>query len=237
MVSFLASNRVLVGAVAAGLGAIAVGVLGITAGWWPLIVVGTGAIGYLVTPPSKQQQFVSGREDRVEDVVKKAQSLAQLANRQLSEDARKSVADIARIIEQVAPDLESGGKASDQFIAVEAVINDYLPDTIERFLEIPPAYRNTKNHQGKTPSFMLEAQLGGLQAKLRELEHSVVQGHVRELEEHGAFLQAAYLKPVEFDTAGAISEEIEDELRSAISKPQPPEPPLPRSRLEPPLSP
>lgn len=197
MDDFLTSNRMLVAGVSAALGAICVALTGITASWWPLIVLGAGLVGYLLTPPSKQQQYIDQRDNEVDALVSDAKDLMRQARRKLPEQAAKRVEHIVGIIRHLAPELGVGAKAAAHLPALESVVTHYLPETIERYVAIPPQYRSLKRSDGSSATTMLVTQLDGLRAKLAQLDHSVAQDRLDELEQHGRYLESAYLKPAD----------------------------------------
>lgn len=218
MTSFFTSNRMLVAGVTATLGAIAVAFLGITDSWWPLVVLGAGCVGYLVTPPSKQQAYLDARDDQISQLVTTAKDLTRNARRNLPEKAARRVEHIAGIINHLAPELDVGGKASDHLAALESIVTNYLPETISRYVAIPPQYRSLKRPDGTSATTMLVEQLDGLRSKLAELDHSVAQDHLAELEEHGRYIESAYLKPADF---GEIDlDEFREILKSKTTLPK-----------------
>jgi hypothetical protein len=194
----LYSTRNLVGMGCAIVGLVLV-IAGVVSGWWwPLFVAGAYLMGWLATPPPKVDRFVTERSRSVDGLVKKARGLAATGHRRLGHDLAGELEAIAATVELLSADLRSGGKATDHFVAVESIVNDYLPRTLDGYQRMPAGYARLRRRDGRTPHDLLLDQLTDLRCELDALAQSAVEGHMEDLESHASVLRSAYREPLEW---------------------------------------
>lgn len=102
---------------------------------------------------------------------------------------------IAATLGRMVPTLRQGLPGPpwrpDDGLFLRQLLKRYLPDSIQRYLEIPAAQRPAlRLDDGRTPAEALEAQLDGLAGELAERETRLAQAASEALALHGAFLEA-----------------------------------------------
>ena len=190
---FVYSNKNIAGC-ALALGALGAFFAGAIHDFWPEIVGGAYAIGYLVTP--KQQTIDSDYEASM-DPQAIAAELARLVDRvekPLPADVFSLVASIVASINGVLPALRAASGLGDQeSFTIRQTALRYLPETLQAYLELPPAFRNVQPLQdGKSAKALLIEQLSLLDAKMKEIVANVMSNNTQALVANGQFLREKF---------------------------------------------
>lgn len=91
--------------------------------------------------------------------------------------------------------LESNPPTEAELIPIRAIVTDYLPTTVDRFLALPREFAAThRNPQGRTPAEELLEQLELLRTATDEYATAIYAGDAQELSDQGRFLQAKFLR-------------------------------------------
>jgi hypothetical protein len=194
MTRYLGSTKNLTGCVLALVG------LGVTlAGWagsyWPLVVAGLYGVGALAAPPDKVRLALTGPDTAAEARGLRA-DLATLARRvdaagaRLPDDARARVRLIIDVLGEIINRIEHLATSPEQRFVVARTIRDYLPTSLETYLNLPRSYAFTRRLGGRrTAHEELLAQLDLLESKLREIADAVYSGDAQALVDQGRFLE------------------------------------------------
>ena len=195
---YLYSNKNLVGSLLALLGLAAWG-LGFIGTFALPIVVGLYAFGVLVTPRTRYElQLEQGQTD--EQIRAQLKVLLQKTKKRLPEELQRKAQSISDKIVELLPLLhtfEHGGNR-EAFNVTQTAL-DYLPSTLENYLNLPTAYaRLHVGADGKTPQQMLGNQLELLEGSLGETERLLLEGDVQKMQVNGRFLEDKFGTPEKF---------------------------------------
>ena len=171
---FIYGNKNIAGSLL-GLGALAAYFTGFIHEWWYAIVAGGYGIGYLAAPGSPQL------ETEINAQMSNAQiesALAQLNTQVkplLGADAYALVASISNSIVSILPNVSKTAIADEQLFTVRQTALEYLPQTLQNYLNLPPAFRNVQPlESGKTAKVVLVEQLTLLDQKMKEIVKNVL---------------------------------------------------------------
>jgi len=195
---YLYSNKNLVGSALALLGLVAWG-LGFIVSFSLPIVVGLYAFGALVTPRTRYELALErGQTD--EQIGAQLRALLQKTKKRLPEDLQSKAQNISSKILELLPLLhtfENGGNR--EAFNVKQTALDYLPSTLENYLNLPTAYaRLHVGADGKTPQQMLGNQLELLEKSLGETERLLLEGDLQKMQVNGRFLEDKFGTPEKF---------------------------------------
>jgi len=195
---FLYSNKNIVGSLLALLGIAAWGLSFIGQFALP-IVLGLYVIGVLITPRTRYELALErGQTD--EQIGAQLRALLQKTKKRLPEDLQSKAQNISDKILELLPLLhsfENGGNR--EAFNVKQTALDYLPSTLENYLNLPSAYaRLHVGADGKTPQQMLGNQLELLEKSLGETERLLLEGDVQKMQVNGRFLEDKFGTPEKF---------------------------------------
>lgn len=115
------------------------------------------------------------------------------ARPRVTEPVQTELDRIAEAVEAVLAvwnDSEVGREAA---YTLRATVQDYLPDTLERYLKLPHQYRiNRKVRDERTPRDIVVEQLGILVQELHAIADEVNAGNAADLAAHGRFLNERF---------------------------------------------
>lgn len=189
---YLYSNKNIVGST------LALAVLGAYFGgvihdfWWE-IVLGSYGIGALLVPAQRGLDVTAIEKSLTPDQV--ASSLAKLVprvERAVPPDVLVLVQGIVGSIDGILPMLAAKAAQipSEDVFTIRQTALHYLPETLDAYLRLPPAFRNVQPLQdGKTAKAMLVEQLTVLDGKMREVATNLVFNDAQALVANGAFLR------------------------------------------------
>jgi hypothetical protein len=189
---FVYSNRNIAGA-ALALGALGAYFVGLIHEFWYIIVAGSYGIGALVAHDGGELETHINAEMNVKDAVDAVTRLAAESQKRLPPDIAELVGQIASAVADVLPRLAARNVADAVFIDVRATATTYLPDTLNAFLTVPAAYRNTVAiRDGKTARQIVVEQLTVLAAKMQEIAKNAVVDDAQALLANGKFLKERF---------------------------------------------
>ena len=126
----------------------------------------------------------------VTDAVAGVNKLAAEAQKRFPPEIASSVAEIATAVAEILPRLAARNVADATFTDVRATATTYLPDTLNAYLAVPAAYRNTAIiRDGKTARQIVVEQLSVLAAKMTEIAQNAVADDAQALLANGRFLK------------------------------------------------
>jgi hypothetical protein len=190
---WLASTKNIVGCALAAVAVAAQLVVGLGA-LWPVIVVAAYAIGALVAPRDRVSLQLGSDAAASADALR--EQLAVL-RRSLRGEARRLPADATALVDGILTDLdEIVGRLDelssrpDQRHVVEQMILDYLPTTLQRYLNLPRTFALGSRVEGRrTAHEELLEQLGILQGESRRIRDAVYARDLNALGDQGRFLR------------------------------------------------
>lgn len=189
---YVYSNRNIAGSLL-GLGALGAYFLGIVHEFWYVIVAGSYGIGALAARDSALIETNLNDQMSVHDAIAGVQKLAADAQKQLPPDIATLVNDIATAVVEVLPRLAARGVADSAFVDVRSTATSYLPDTLNAYLSVPAAYRNTAIiSDGKNARQIVVEQLTVLAAKMKEIAQNAVADDAQALLSNGRFLRERF---------------------------------------------
>jgi hypothetical protein len=161
--------------------------------YWYAIVAGSYGIGALFARDSTVLDTQLSDEMNVHDAVAAVTRLAAEAPKKLPSDIATLVVQIATDVAAILPQLSAHGVVDATFADVRSTATTYLPDTLNAYLTIPAAYRNTAPiRDGKTARQILVEQLTVLAAKMTEIAQDAVQNDAQALLANGKFLKERF---------------------------------------------
>jgi hypothetical protein len=189
---YVYTNRNIAGSLLA-LGAVGAFFAGLIHEFWYAIVAGSYAIGALAARDGGVLETQLDDQMNVNDAVAGVARLAAEAQKRLPPDIASQVADIATAVEEILPRLSARNVADATFVDVRATATTYLPDTLNAYLAVPAAYRNTATiRDGKTARQIVVEQLTVLAAKMKEIAQDAVVNDAQSLLANGLFLKERF---------------------------------------------
>ena len=186
---FLYGNKNIVGSLAA-LGALGLFFAGVVHSLWLEIVLGAYGIGYLATPTSKALESDLSAQMSSAEIKAALDSLAHDINGRVPKEVEALVTSISQSIIAILPTLTKDGNAADQnTYTIRQTALEYLPETLNNYLKLPPAFRSLYPVQdGKSATALLVEQLTLLDAKMKEIVNNYLSNDSQALVANGRFL-------------------------------------------------
>ncbi len=198
---YVYSNRNIAGSLLA-LGAVGAFFLGFIHEFWYAIVAGGYAIGALVARDGGVLETQLNDQMNVKDAVAAVGRLAAEAQKRLPPDIAGLVVEIASDVQEVLPQLAARNVADATFTDVRATATTYLPDTLNAYMAIPAAYRNSAViRDGKTARQIVVDQLTVLAGKMKEISQDAVVNDAQSLLANGRFLKERFAAAPMFRTS------------------------------------
>lgn len=163
---------------------------------WPAVVAASYAIGALVGPPEKVHLVTGGAGDAVAALRPDLVALAgqvESARPRLDDDVFAAVDQILVLLGSVLDRAEVLATSPEHLFVVSRTIRDYLPTSLESYLNLPRTYALHSRVAGRrTAHDELMAQLALLQGQLSTVAQSVYDGDLQALVDQGRFLQEKF---------------------------------------------
>ena len=188
--AYLYSTRNLVGCALALVG-LAFFFTGIVGALWPVVVLGLYLVGALVTPASRTYDLHSGWDPG--DVRKALSTQVRTLGGKVPDDVMGKVSNIQDTILNLLPRVERLPAGSEDLYIVQRTALEYLPATLEAYLNLPRAYATLHPVDGgKTPSAVLLDQLTLLESKMTEISDDIASNDSDKLLANGRFLREKF---------------------------------------------
>ena len=144
-------------------------------------------VGALAAPGRKKVDVVAGLDP--DDVVRSLGSIQRRVSGRVPPEIERKVVSIATTIKDTLPRADALGAGSvGQYVLVQCA-TDYLPSTLQAYLDMPRSYAD---HQvvthGKTPLMLLSDQLDVLAKEINEIAEAVNKSDTDKLVANGRFL-------------------------------------------------
>ncbi|HME82669.1 MAG TPA: hypothetical protein VKF82_11445 [Candidatus Eremiobacteraceae bacterium] len=185
---FLYGNKNIVGSLAA-LGALGLFFGGVIHAFWLPIVLGSYGIGYLATPSSKELETSISAQMSSEQIKAALDALAQSIKGRVPAEVATLVDSISQSIIAILPTLSKDDTTDQNTFMIRQTALEYLPETLNNYLKLPPAFRSLYPVQdGKTATALLVEQLTLLDTKLKESVANYLSNDTQALVANGRFL-------------------------------------------------
>jgi hypothetical protein len=186
---YLYSTKNLVGCMLALVGLL-LHVIGVIGALWPVIVVGLYLIGVLVAPGTTSIKL---RGFDPNDVRKALEREVFMVSGRLPPDVMARVQSIQQIILGILPRTGVLPPGSPELYIVQRTATEYLPTTLESYLNLPPIYATLHPvQQGKTSKQVVLDQLSLLESKMSEVAEDVHRYDADRLLANGRFLEERF---------------------------------------------
>jgi hypothetical protein len=162
--------------------------LGLIGPVWPAVVIGMYLIGALVTPSGRSWNLIGGED--VSDLSGALTSQVSAVKGKLPDDVYQKVLAIQQTLQSILPKISRLGPGSQDAFIVQKTITDYLPSTLQAYLNLPRAYATLHRlSDGRTAAQVVLDQLTLLDGKLEEVAVAVNKNDSDALLANGRFLE------------------------------------------------
>lgn len=193
---YLASTKNIVGSVL-GLGAAAVTVPTDLAGdWWPAAVVGVYALGAAVAPGRRRTGSLTtgaqGAQTLIAELRAELQHLVDKTDKasgRLPEEGYLAFHRVVALLRDILQRSEQLATSPDDLHVVERTVRDYLPTSVQSYLNLPPGYVAAPSAAGRTPAQEITHQLQVLEERLGTVQSAIYGGDAQTLSDQGRFLE------------------------------------------------
>ena len=168
---------------------------GIIQQFWLLIVIGLYLIGVLVTPKSKAVHLNLENQLNVDEIRQGLDSLLRKIQGKVPKEIYERVESIRSSILEILPRIDDLNSADYQVYTIRQTAVQYLPETLEHYLNLPKAYANLHPvKEGKTSKMLLAEQLNLMDEKLKEIVDDFYHNDTQRLLVNGRFLEEKFGK-------------------------------------------
>ena len=170
--------------------------LGIIHNFWFLIVVGLYGIGVLATPHSPTYELSLKNQLTVDDIRQELNDLVRKIQGKVPKEIMDLVLSIKTSIFEVLPQIVDLSSGDQNIYLIKQTALDYLPATLQKYMNLPPAYASLHPVQdGKTPKQLLIEQITLLDDKMKEVVQAINNNDTQKLLVQGQFLKDKFHKP------------------------------------------
>ena len=185
---YLGSTKNIVGSVGA-LGGLALFFAGIVGPpLWPFVVAGLYGIGALVAP--RERSFDLRSDLDTKDLDRSLDHLQRQIHGRVPSGIERKVKGIATTIRGILPRTGQLPPGSQELFILERTVTDYLPTSLESFMNLPRTYAALHPLKGtKTAEQVLADQLDLLQQQMDEVADAAARSDADRLLAQGRFLE------------------------------------------------
>jgi hypothetical protein len=184
---YLYSRKNIVACLLALLG-IALFFVGVLGPVWPAVVVGMYLVGALATPSGPTLNLLGG--EAPSDIRAALDHQVSAVKGKVPDDVYQKVVAIQQTIVSILPKIDRLGPGSQDAFIVQKTATDYLPSTLQAYLNLPRTYATLhRMTDGRTASQVLLDQLTILDSKLEEVADAVNKNDTDALLANGRFLE------------------------------------------------
>jgi hypothetical protein len=189
---YLYSNGNILGSI---LGLLGLGLYftGIISDFWLLIVAGLYGIGVLAAPRNQNQELSLRHQLDADELRQELEMLVHKIRGQLPKEIYQRVVSIKNTILEILPYLQRLDESNYNLYTIRQTALEYLPETLENYLKLPPAYANLHViKDGKTAQKLLEDQLSLLDQEMKSIAQDFYRNDTAQLVAHGRFLEEKF---------------------------------------------
>lgn len=173
---------------------------GLIKSYWLPIVVGLYAIGVIATPRRRDDHLKLSQEMDVEAIRRSLDELVAKIRKRVAPEILGKVESITQSIVAILPQIASASRADEAAFNVRQTALAYLPETLEGYLRLPPAFaRLHPIRDGKTPKQILFEQLDLMDLRMKEIVSDFHRNDAERLLAHGRFLESKFRQTSLFD--------------------------------------
>jgi hypothetical protein len=166
---------------------------GLIGQFWFFIVVGLYAIGVLATPQNPTHELRLQSQLTAEEIREELENLVKSIRKKVSADVLEKVESIKDSILEILPSIVDLSSSDYDIYTIRQTALDYLPETLENYLNLPPAFRRLHPVKaGKTPKQLLLEQLDLLDQEMEEIVQDFYRNDTQRLMAHGRFLEQKF---------------------------------------------
>lgn len=158
-----------------------------------LIVPALYMVGALATPTNPTYQLTFQNQTTIAEIEEELHQLTETIETKVSPEILTKVKSIKQSILDILPYIVDINSADQDIFTIRRTALDYLPKTLENYLNLPPAF--AKRHivrDGKTPRQILLEQLDMLDRELQEIVVDFNHNNTQKLMAHGRFLEERF---------------------------------------------
>jgi hypothetical protein len=149
---------------------------------WPAVVIGMYLVGALVTPNDRQWLLIGG--ETPSDMAGALAHQVSAIRGKVPDDVYQKVVSIQQTILSILPKIDRLGTGSQDAFVVQKTVSDYLPSTLQAYLNLPRAYATVHRFSdGRSAAQVL------LDRKLDEVAEAVNKNDADALLANGRFLE------------------------------------------------
>lgn len=130
--------------------------------------------------------------ERMLDELHTARWAARGAGDRLPVSALPALGRIEDVLLPLLDHLTRNPPSVDEEIAVQGMVTDYLPTTLNAYIGLNPQFVSEPRHDGRTPADDLLEQLATLETAVHDLSRAVYAHDAQELQTQGRFLSAKF---------------------------------------------
>jgi hypothetical protein len=184
---YLYSRKNIAGSLLA-LGGIGLFFAGLIGPVWPAVVIGMYLIGALVTPNGQTWNLIGGQD--ISDLSSTLSSQVSAVKGKLPDEVFQKVLSIQQTLQAILPKISRLGPGSQDAFIVQKTITDYLPSTMQAYLNLPRAYATVhRMSDGRTAAQVILDQLTVLDSRLEQVAEAVNKNDTDALLANGRFLE------------------------------------------------
>jgi hypothetical protein len=155
---------------------------------WPAVVIGLYLVGALATPNDRQWSLID--DATPSDLAGALSHQVSAIRGKVPDDVYQKVVSIQQTILAILPKIDRLGPGSQDSFVVQKTVTDYLPSTLQAYLNLPRAYATVHRFSdGRTAAQVLIDQLTLLDKKLDEVADAVNKNDADALLANGRFLE------------------------------------------------
>lgn len=147
-------------------------------------------MGLIVTPRNPQYELSLRHQLSIDELRQELESLVSAVQKHLPDDIYAKVVSIKASIVSILPQIADINSADHHIHVIRQTVLDYLPEALQNYLNLPPAFANVhpiKN--SKTARQLLGEQLDILDSQMKEIVEDLHRDDAQKLVIHGRFLQ------------------------------------------------
>jgi hypothetical protein len=197
---FLYSNANIAGSALGILGLVIYFVLSVLLGGTPLLLlivpalylIGWLGAGMMAGPATNLRLRQQLTADEIRDQL---EALVRTIRKKVPTEILVKVESIKNSILEILPNIVDITSADYDIYTIRQTALDYLPETLENYLKLPPAFRNLHPiKDGKTAKDLLAEQLDVLDREMKEIVQDFYRNDSQRLMAHGRFLEKKFKK-------------------------------------------
>ncbi|WP_078119534.1 hypothetical protein [Thiosocius teredinicola] len=166
---------------------------GVIKSYWPFIVAGLYAIGYMGVPRNPNLHLSMNHALDGRALSEALDGLLKSVKKHVSDAVLERLSSVSETIKQILPHLEKIESNSQYLHSVKKTVTDYLPSMLETYLQLPPAFaRLHRMKSGTTPREMLIEQLDLLQREMDKILQNILENDTDALIAHGKFIKEKF---------------------------------------------